>query len=617
MQESSDTGFDIHRECGPLLLLAGPGTGKTYKLAQRIKYLVDDEQVDPTCITVMTFTSAAAMNMRNRISDPSVPALYLPSDSQPINICTIHSLGHRIVCEKTDVLSLPKHPFVVRSDDLLKMLLSDAAQLAGYQRNNAIETALCRRRGECDEHECRKCEICKCYQKVLSKCAAIDHDDQIILASRLLAQDKDLLSKYQHQCFHLLIDEYQDINPGQYKLIRILSANNQKGLFAVGDDDQSIYSWRGASTSYIRNFVDEFKDARSFPLTHSYRCRRSILGAALCVVQEDEKRIDKGKYTYESSLQGKVEVHSVPSDKREAQIIRSILEQMEPSETALVLVPNRFYLPLVINKLRASSLEYASPTPRLGGGLMILASLSNWIYKKNDSLALRDCIEAMLNSPRFGVPSAGSRTKQKQEARSRAYSCVTNLWNTVNKSRSLWDSLEQSGNSNELLREIHSSLKTLKESNNSDISGFLACANDVLHPWRSIKAFRDEIEAWVGTVEEGGGGQSPRVRVMTLSGAKGLEADFVCVVGLEEGAFPRSDLNEEQLAEKRRLLFVSMTRAKKELHLFHARKRSGAVSFQGRKGSETIPRSSFLESIDEELIKTTYHQPINKTLKQK
>jgi superfamily I DNA/RNA helicase len=390
----------------------------------------------------------------------------------------------------------------------------------------------------------------------------------------------------------------------------MLCANHPQGLFAVGDDDQSIYSWRGGSPNYIRGFVSDFgQNARVIPLTLTHRCKKSILEAALCVVREDDKRTDKGAITYQSSEEGKVEIHNVPSDKREAQIIRAILEEMEPSETALVLIPTRRYLPLITRQLRIGRLEYTCPVPQPGEGLPILERLSAWIVDEKDSLALRECIEAALNNPSFGVPSRRSKSIRKVKDRLSAYAAVSELWVNVKKGESLWVSLEHASNDDELLRNMFSRLKMIRDLEKKDVQGFLSQAVDLLNPWATTRTFLEEIQAWVGTFEETGGSPSPRVRVMTYQGAKGLEADIVCVIGLEQGTLPKNDLSEEDLAEQRRLMFVSMTRAKKELHLFHARKRSGAVSFHGLKGPETMKPSAFIGAIDDGLVEKRWHPP--------
>jgi superfamily I DNA/RNA helicase len=178
----------------------------------------------------------------------------------------------------------------------------------------------------------------------------------------------------------------------------------------------------------------------------------------------------------------------------------------------------------------------------------------------------------------------------------------------VKKGQPLWASLESASNNDELLQKIHSCLKVLRNLDKKDVQGFLTQAVDLLNPWATTRTLLEEIQAWVGTFEETGGSPSPRVRVMTFQGAKGLEADIVCVVGLEQETLPKKNSSEEELAEQSRLLFVSMTRAKKELHLFHVRKRSGAVSFQGLQGPETMTPSAFFSAIDDDLAEKRYHR---------
>ena len=612
MQPYKGNATEIHRQSGPLLLLAGPGTGKTYRLGQRIKYLVEEEDVSPEQITVITFTKAAATNMRHRITDPDASELFVPSHLQPGIISTMHSLGHRIICEKNSYLGLPENPIVVRTKYLRDLLLGDAAQMAGLSREDAEETAECRQHGDCKEDDCAKCVVCSRYREILGKCGAIDYDDQILLASKLLKQDAQLLSKYQNQALHMLVDEYQDINAGQFNLIKILSSDHLEGLFVVGDDDQSIYSWRGGSPGYIRGFTEDFgPDAEVITLNHVRRCRKNILEAALCVVNNnDHKRLDKGKISYSSSEDGRVVIHDVPSDKREAQIVRIIIEEMDPSETALILIPSRRYLPLIISQLNRGRFEYTCTVPQPGEGLPILERLACWLTNEKDSLALRECIEALLNGRSLGVPSKKAKISAKKKVRLEAFASVSELWGTMKaKDDYLWASLSKNVNRDDLLQKIFNSLKELQEYENKDVRGFLALVADLLNPWATTIGFLDEIQAWVGTFEETGGSPSPRVRVLTFHGAKGLEADVVCVVGVEQGTLPRNNISEEELAEQSRLMLVSMTRAGKELHLFHARKRSGAISFQKLDGPEMLSRSVFIDAIPRDLKEEIYYRP--------
>jgi len=223
---------DVHKKSGPLLILAGPGTGKTYRLAKRIKYLIEEKDVSPEEITVITFTSAAAKNMRNRISDEAQSELYIDPSQQPKSIRTMHGLGYLILQDEDSQLEFDCHN-VIADLDLQKILYADAAQITGFQRAQAEEARQCRQLGKCKLSEEVKCKICQQYQKLLRACSAIDFNDQILLACQILKDKPGLLLKYQLQCKHLLIDEYQDINAAQFELIRLLSQKHQDGLFVV------------------------------------------------------------------------------------------------------------------------------------------------------------------------------------------------------------------------------------------------------------------------------------------------------------------------------------------------------------------------------------------------
>lgn len=226
---------DLCMLSGPVLLLAGPGTGKTYQLGRRIKHLVEKQQVPPDQITVVTFTTVAAQNMRDRISDDARPELYVPYSHQPKHICTLHSFGYRVIRENLTSLGFKSPPRVVTDDRLRSILISDAAQLAGHRREDGNETTQCRQCGDCKPSDAGKCRICQAYQEILRGCSAVDHDEQILLACRILRETPVVLEKYRTQTRHLLIDEYQDINAAQFELIRLLSDGQRDGLFVVGD----------------------------------------------------------------------------------------------------------------------------------------------------------------------------------------------------------------------------------------------------------------------------------------------------------------------------------------------------------------------------------------------
>jgi len=577
---------EIHKMHGPLLLLAGPGTGKTYELAKRINFLVKEEKIDPKNITVITFTTAAARNMHERISDSSKTDLYIPPEKQPL-ICTMHGLGNRILSEKASNLGLSENIQVVYSDTLRNILVRDAAQLAGFNRDDGEGTAKCRQFGDCKPSHSPKCKICEQYQSILRSCSAIDYDDQILLACKLLKEDSYMLKKYRNYCQHLLVDEYQDINSGQFELIDLLSEAQREGLFVVGDDDQSIYSWRGGSPKFIRRFETFFKnEAKVKALKKSFRCHPHILeGAISVVINYDRNRLSKGEFEYEKGEGKKIEVHNVPSDEKEAKKIRSIAERVFPSRSVLILVPHRGFISTIIEELRRLRIPYSAPINLPGEGLPLISTLSQWLKDNAGSLSFREILEAFINNPYSGIPSKLCRNREKLEKRKNDLQKISGLWRHVieGNANSFWESLELEKANDELYSKSFSAFNQLRllSYTREDPSVFISEVVKTLRPWKKTQFLLDEIDLWVETSKHiEGAVQKSVVQLMTFQGAKGLEADVVCIVGLEEGTMPKRGSSPESITEQSRLMFVSMTRAVEELHLFHARKRSGAKVFR-------------------------------------
>jgi len=605
---------EVDKMSGPLLLLAGPGTGKTHHLAERIKYLVEEKKIAPENITVITFTVSAARNMYERISDVSKPDLYVPREKQPKMICTMHSLGYRILREKSSELGLNEDVQVVYSDRLRNILVKDAAQLAGFQRDDGEETAKCRQFGSCIPSNDRKCKICKQYQNILRSCSAIDYDDQILLACKVLREYPELLEQYRSYCNHLFVDEYQDINAGQFELIYLLSEGQREGLFVVGDDDQSIYSWRGGSPEFIRSFARDF-GGKVRTLQKSFRCRPPVLEGAISVVKKfDENRLPKGEFEYKVEEGKKIIIHNVPSDKKEANILRAIIERALPSRTVLILLPHRGFAKAIVEELRRARIRYNAPLTLPGEGLSLVSVLSQWLRNDSDSLSFRECLEVLIDNPAFGIPSKRSRKSEKLEERESAFLKISNLWRHVIKKdvNSLWKALELKKEKYEIYSKAFFAFAQLRSLNDSqdDPAKFIAEIVRQLVPWKKTRTFLDEVDSWVEmTGELSSLTRSGGIQLMTLQSAKGLEADIVCVVGLEEGILPRNDSSPEDIVEQSRLMFVSMTRAIEELHLFHARKRSGDIMFRSiyRNGSPNIQKSRFIDSIPDKHKEIEYH----------
>jgi superfamily I DNA/RNA helicase len=606
---------ELHKLDGPVLVLAGPGTGKTTNLAKRIKYLVEDRQTDPNEVTVITFTRAAAQNMRAKISNSEKKDFFVPPELQPAHICTMHSLGNSIIEEEASEIGVPPPSGLLTDDDMREVLLADAAQISGFRRSDAQETDLCRRLGNCQETECMRCRICASYKKILKACGYIDYDDQILLACKYLRENPNLLARYQGYAKNLLVDEYQDINAAQFEMIKILSGNQLGGLFIVGDDDQSIYSWRGGTPEYIRNPQRYFgKEIKVMFLSHSFRCHRHVLEGALGVIKRfDKNRCEKEAFEYEHPEGPMIEIHETASGQSEAVHVRAVTDKaVRRGKSVLLLVPTHRHIFSFAEHLRFARIGFVAQEMIPGDGLPVFQRIGAWLQNTDDSFALRLCIEDMISGTYFGVPSNRVRKPPRKDEREKAFAAISALWQGVIDGKgSLWGIIESEHGNNTLLKSICETCEGLKASYSGNLGEFLQMTINRFEPWKNTQSFIDEATSWVGRYEAGSDQfvEDP-VRIMTLQKAKGLEADIVCVVGLEEGTIPREGLNDEELAEQSRLFYVSMTRAKEELHLFSARTRSGEISFQqihGKGGSHMLTPSRFITAIPDDFSKITRH----------
>ncbi|MBA2883226.1 superfamily I DNA/RNA helicase [Desulfosalsimonas propionicica] len=264
---------------GPILLLAGPGTGKTYQIEKRILFLFSEMNADPDEISVITFTTAAAMSMRTRLSNKSKEA---GVDKCPSIINTMHSLGNSIIGEFPEFFGLPKDYSVLANQEFKNVLMRDAARIEGFETDICTAVKNCRTKGNCKEDESDLCNVCRAYRTILRSSGYVDYDDLIFLACRFLAERKDFATEFRKKTRFLLIDEYQDINEAQCDFIGLLSEGQEDGVFAVGDDDQSIYSFRGGDPKYIKNFESYFdQNPRIGRLSVSWRCPEHIaIGAS-------------------------------------------------------------------------------------------------------------------------------------------------------------------------------------------------------------------------------------------------------------------------------------------------------------------------------------------------
>ncbi|TAN10755.1 MAG: ATP-dependent helicase, partial [Rhizobiaceae bacterium] len=483
---------------GPILVLAGPGTGKTYQLARRIQALVDSQGVAPDEITVITFTREAALGMRGKLNAQGRPE-YVEPDKQPRNIMTMHALGHRIIEENARVIGLNQDVSVV-SDKVLKgALMRDAALLVGLTESDAKralrdkETA---NRSACDESR----RVHEQYAKLLRACNAIDFDDQIEIACQILEGQPGVLEQYRAMTRHLLVDEYQDINADQHRLIRLLSAGNESGLFAVGDDDQSIYGFRGGDPSYIRDFRSDYLGAQILQLQVSRRCLKNILDCALTVVtQYDSSRVPKVAPVYTEPEPGLVKVWDCPSDSREAELIAKAIYAKSAKGEAVdffVLVPSRNYVKTITRALTAKGIVHDVGTSSESSPEWdALTTLKQWLEQPSN-LSTRHVIELIVAAGTTSMPRPGVRRADKQAARQDYAREIAELWTPVLAgTETLVSNLEREAGSSTKIKEIWELSDAMRTAHQTDDTpAFLSSVRGALQTFPTIESFYKCLE---------------------------------------------------------------------------------------------------------------------------
>lgn len=594
----SDEAWKFYR--GPILVLSGPGTGKTFQLAKRIKFLTKTKGVSRDEITVITFTKEAARSMRKKISDPEGKE-YIEPSKRPSRISTMHSLGNWIIKENYESLNLTKNFKVVTSERLKELLMIDAALLVGKKESSAEELLSARSKSKAIPKNL--VDIAEKYEEILRKNDSIDYDDQIALACKLLGEDKELRRKYSKLATHLLVDEYQDINAGQFEFIKLLSSSNRAGLFVVGDDDQSIYSFRGGSPTYIRNFLDDFgSKSKIIKMKTSRRCPKNILSCANTLINKfNVARLKKPKPKYLKKETGKVVTHNCPSDDKEAYIIANLIRNHIPNKSVYILVPNKLYLEKIKKALRKVGVSFNSPFYIRGSGLETFGLVKEWLDNPESNFATRLCIDALIEANTTAIPSSRSKTLEKKKLRLEGLRFLGKLWERVIcDNLSYFESLNNEAKQNSLLKSLTEKLNKISQLKEDQLSEFLQVIVQDMRLWTKKSLFLQEVTNWIEELKYQSSGTSEyEVRILTMQGAKGLQADIICVVGLEETNFPKAT-NSQGLEEESRLFFVSMTRARDELHLFHSRKRSGSITFQ--KPSFNLKPSRFITCLPSKIV---------------
>ena len=384
---------------GPILLLAGPGTGKTFQLAHRIKFLIKGLKVDPNEISVITFTNEAAKNMKEKLSDQDID---LSKEKYPKIIATMHRLGNMILKSGREILDLPENYQILVEKEQRKPIFRDATNLAGYNVEKWKNTAECRLKGNCVKTNGEKCKICDEYKNLLRKSARVDYDDLILLACDILEKNEKIRKEWKLKTKYLLVDEYQDINEAQCKLIQLLSKDQEDGLFVVGDDEQSIYSFRGGSTKFIANFDKYFpNNPKVGELFVSWRCSQHILLGARSMINNFYKKAlpkPKPKFSAKIETNNKIVFYEVPSEGLEAYIISKIAKEKIKTNSIKIIIPNKKYFPILKKTLQKFGLNYRYKFNINQEGLIRFTILTDWLKNKDDNILFRYLIDLIIQN---------------------------------------------------------------------------------------------------------------------------------------------------------------------------------------------------------------------------
>jgi DNA helicase-2/ATP-dependent DNA helicase PcrA len=598
---------------GPLghaRILAGAGSGKTRVLVHRISWLIQAEGLSPGNILAVTFTNKAAAEMRSRIES----MLGYPIGGMWVG--TFHGLAHRLLRAHWKEADLPQSFQILDSDDQLRMLkrlirtmeideTQWPAKQAQWYINGQKDEGLRAKHIQVgqDPYSQKMLAIYQAYENACQRAGVIDFGEILLRSHELWLKRPDILANYQQRFQQILVDEFQDTNTIQYAWLRLLAGNNGH-LFIVGDDDQSIYGWRGAKIENIQKFHQDYDDATSISLEQNYRSTGHILAAANAVIANNEERLGKELWTEDddgdliqqyyaynerdeaSYLVEQIKIHTNKGGNRSdnAVLYRSNAQSRAIEEALLQAnMPYRVYgglrfferaeikdvlayLRLIANRNDDAAFERVVNTPTRGIGAATLTQLRQYAREQNKTL----------------WQSASVLIKEKFFA-ARANNALTSFLTLI-------DSLtpEQEIPLHELtslatdesgLRDHHSKDKTEKgQGRIENLDELISATKQFNQPEDAenmslLDAFLSHAALEAG--ENQGGAWEDCVQLMTLHSAKGLEFPVVFMVGMEEGLFPgqKSSDDTARLAEERRLCYVGMTRARQTLYLIHTESR--------------------------------------------
>jgi len=616
---------------GAVLVLAGAGSGKTRVLTERVAHLINEKRVAPWQILAITFTNKAAQEMKDRIAGIIV------ADMRDMWISTFHAMCMRMLRKYADRIGYTSSFLIYDTDDSLRIikkilenmgLKEDKMYSDRYMKNLIskykndsttldFDTYAEMKNPFIAEHAG---EIYEKYHSELKKQNAMDFDDLLLNTLTLLETDEEARTFYQNKFRYILVDEYQDTNMVQYKLVKILS-EGYGNIFVVGDDDQSIYAFRGANIRNILEFEKDFPGATVIRLEQNYRSDKKILDVANCVIKNNEGR--KGKTLWSEITSGdKPVLYTANSEFEEAETIAREIQRLSDEGVRYADMAILYRIHTLSRILEEKLRMYAVPY-RIYGGISFyerkeikdMVAYLNIIANPAADLQLM----RIINTPKRAIGEA----KVTAIAQAAAYNGISMLEAIQNANVLLTDkALNKKANEfyemYEQISEGYADLPVHEVLERAyDLSGYKAMLEDDQSPesearmeniaelinsaytygqeeGASLEGFLQNIALItdLDSMDDKGG-----VTLMTMHAAKGLEFDVVFVAGMDESIFPsQRAIDEDNIEEERRLCYVAVTRAKKNLYLTHAQMRT----LYGRT-QPSVP-SRFLDEIDEEMI---------------
>lgn len=605
---------------GPLLILAGAGAGKTKTITERI-VAITKKGTDPRNILAVTFTNKAAKEMRERIvsrlEEERIIEKENPYHHTPV-IKTFHSLGLMILSEQSALAGLPKHPTILDQADSLS-IIKQAFEKLGLDPKvhdpSKIRGVISREKGDfVSVREYREkvataqmdiiASVWALYEEELSRQRAVDFDDLIVRAVRLLEENKAVREHYQKRFKYIHIDEYQDTNRAQYEFAKLLVNPEKNNICVVGDTDQNIYSWRGANLRNLLNFEKDFPGAKIVVLEENYRSTGNILALANASIKKNTVRQEKNLFT--SKGEG-APIEMIPAwdEESEAEWVAKKCKELTESGVQGSDVAVLYRANFQSRVLEEAFLRANVPYNLLGTKFFerkevkdVMSYLRAALNRESQSDMRR-----VFETPKKGIGKAtvakvfaGEQVPKNAEEKVRAVHAfldnIASLLETEPLSNVIQTIIVDSGIEKELLEGSSEDRERLE---NARELATLAIRYDENPGLETVALFLEETS--LQSDQDNDTEEKSGVRLMTVHASKGLEFDHVFVVGLEQDLFPHRNIgnrkrSKEEEEEERRLFYVAVTRAKKHLYLCHAELRT----IFGQK--QINAPSEFLDDVD-------------------